>query len=173
MNHRSRASSAFSLVEVVLALGVAAFCLIAVLGMLPVGLKTQQASVNQTKANAIISQIIDDLRADVRLPPGQASKAEGEWVYLHARWAAVAKPDTLYFTNDGYQTGILNQSPAPSEAVFAATVKYLSPPTVTTSMAKITVAWPAASVSINPGTQEVDLSNVTGSIDMFAAVNRQ
>src|SRR5207244_4996941 len=90
----------FSLVEIVLALGVAAFCLIAVMGMLPVGLKTQQASVNQTKANAVISQVIDDLRADVRLPPGQASKAQGVWANLNGHWAAVAKPDTLYFTND-------------------------------------------------------------------------
>ena len=165
-------ASAFSLVEVTLALGVAAFCLIAVMGMLPVGLKTQQASVNQTKANAVISQVIDDLRADVRLPPGQASKAQGVWANLNGHWAAVAKPDTLYFTNDGDQIGNVNQSPAPSNAVFAATIKYLSPPTVTTSIAKITVAWPASSVSINPSTQEVDLSKVAGSIDMFAAVNR-
>ena len=54
MRRSSRTTAGFSLVEVVLALGVAAFCLIAVLGMLPVGLKTQQASVGQTKANAII-----------------------------------------------------------------------------------------------------------------------
>src|SRR5207302_1646544 len=169
----SFARSGFSLIEVVLALGVASFCLIAVLGMLPVGLKTQQGSVNQTKANAIISQIIDDLRADVRLPPGQASKAQGVWANLNGHWALVAKPDTLFFTNDGYQTGtMLNQIPAPSDAVFAATIKYLSPPTVTTSTAKITVAWPASSVSIDPSTQEVDLSKVAGSIDMFAAVNR-
>ena len=161
----------FSLIEVVLALGVASFCLIAVLGMLPVGLKTQQGSVNQTKANAIISQIIDDLRADVRLPPGQASKAQGQWANLHGHWAAVAQPDTLWFTNDGDQTGNLNGS-APPGAVFAATIKYLAPPTVTTSIAKITVAWPAPSVSIDPNTQEVDLTKTAGSIDTFAAVNR-
>src|SRR5438309_8887041 len=167
----SFARSGFSLIEVVLALGVAAFALIAILGMLPVGVKTQQGSVNQTKANAIISQIIDDLRADVRLPPGQASKAEGQWANLHGHWAAVAAPDTLWFTNDGDQTGSVNGS-APAGAVFAATIKYLAPPTVTTSIAKITVAWPAASVSIDPNTQEVDLTKTAGSIDTFAAVNR-
>src|SRR5437588_8911179 len=104
MNHRSQSRSAFSLIEVTLAIGVAAFCLIAVLGMLPVAIKTQQASVQQTKANAIISQIVDDLRADVRLPPGQASKAQGQWSNLHGHWAQLARPDTLYFTNDGDQT---------------------------------------------------------------------
>jgi hypothetical protein len=146
-----------------MALGVAAFCLIAVLGMLPVGIKTQQASVNQTKANAIVSQIVDDLRADVRLPPGQASK---EQFGLKGHWGQVATPDTLYFTNDGKQTpnpGSVNVSPPPTDAVFRATVTYLFPPTATTSIAKITVSWPAA---------QSDLTKVAGSIDMFAAVNR-
>jgi type II secretory pathway pseudopilin PulG len=166
MKQRSRYCSAFSLVEITLALGVAAFCLIAVLGMLPVGLKTQQASSSQTKANAVISQVIDSLRADVRLPPGQASKAEGEWVKLHGHWLAVAVPDNLFFTIDGDQTGAVTQGPppaAPTDAVFRVTVTYLFPPTATTSVAKITVSWPAA---------QSDLTKVAGSIDMFAAVNR-
>jgi uncharacterized protein (TIGR02598 family) len=163
MNRRPPVCGGFSLVEITLALGVAAVCLIAVMGLLPVGLKTQQASVSQTKANAVISQVIDDLRADVRLPPGQASKAQGQWSNLHGHWAAVATPDTLYFTNDGDQTGSVNQSPAPPDAALRATVTYLFPPTATTSIAKITVSWPAA---------QSDLTKVAGSIDMFAAVNR-
>src|SRR5207253_9779792 len=138
MKAHARSAAGFSLVEITLALGVAAFCLIAVFGLMAVGLQTQRAAVQQTKANAIISQIADDLRADVRLPPGQASKAQGQWSNLHGHWAAVATPDALYFTNDGDQTGNLNQSPAPPLAVFAANIKYLSPPTVTTSIAQIT-----------------------------------
>ena len=57
MKRSVRITAAFSLVEIVLALGVAAFALIAVMGMLPVGVKIQQASVNQTKANAVLAQI--------------------------------------------------------------------------------------------------------------------
>ena len=163
MKAHARSAAGFSLVEITLALGVAAFCLIAVLGMLPVALKTQQASVQQTKANAIISQIVDDLRADVRLPPGQASKAQGEWSNLHGRWAQVATPDTLYFTNDGKQTGSVSPGSVPTDAVFKATVTYLSPPTVTTSAAAITVSWPAG---------QNDLNKAAGSIEMFAAINR-
>jgi len=167
MNHFRPNESAFSLVEVTLALGVAAFCLIAVLGMLPVGLKTQQAGVQQTKANAIISQITDFLRADVRLPPGQASKAQGQWVNLHGHWLAVAIPDTLFFTNDGDQTGSVTQGaapPAPAGAVFRATITYLFPPTATTSIAKISVSWPAQP---NPAT-----TVPAGSAEAFVAVNR-
>ena len=165
MKHAVRQDAAFSMVEVVLALGVAAFALIAVMGMLPVGIKIQQASVNQTKANAVMSQCVDFLRADVRLPPGQAKKAEGGWENLNGHWQSVAVPDTLFFTNDGNQNGYGQGSApaAPPDAVFRATITYLFPPTATTSIAKITVSWPAA---------QGDLTKVAGSIDMFAAVNR-
>lgn len=50
-------AAGFSLVEVTLALGVAAICLITLLGLLPAGVKTQQTSIQQTTANQIISQI--------------------------------------------------------------------------------------------------------------------
>ena len=161
MKHAVRHDAAFSMVEIVLALGVAAFALIAVMGMLPVGLKIQQASVNQTKANAVMSQCVDFLRADVRLPPGQAKKAEGGWENLNGHWQSSAVPDTLFFTNDGKQ--IQYGGTAPPDAVFRATITYLFPPTATTSIAKIMVSWPAA---------QTDLTKVAGSIDMFAAVNR-
>jgi hypothetical protein len=44
----------FTLVEVTLALGVAAMCLIPLIGLLPASLKTQQSSIHQTTANQII-----------------------------------------------------------------------------------------------------------------------
>ena len=166
MKRSLRSTAAFSLVEVTLALGVAAFCLAAIAGMIPTGLKMQRTSANQTKANGIMSQCVQFLRADVRLPPGLASKAQGEWVNLHGHWRTVAVPDTIFFTNDGKQTGQVSQGtapPAPADAVFRATLTYLFPPTATTSIAKITISWPAA---------QTDLTKVEGSIDMFSAVNR-
>ena len=162
MNHRSQSRSAFSLIEVTLAIGVAAFCLIAVMGLLPVAIKIQQASVRQTKANAIISQISSDLVADVRLPPGQASKAQGDWANVHGRWAQVATPDVLYFTNDAKQNGY--QGAAPADATFRATITYMLPPTTTTSLANIKVTWPA---SIDPAT-----GAPAGSAETFISVNR-
>jgi type II secretory pathway pseudopilin PulG len=165
MKQSIQKTAAFSLVEVVLAIGVAAFALIAILGMFPVAVKTQQAGVEQTKANAIISYIIDELRADVRLPKGLASQAQGDWSILHGHWAAVAQPDTMFFTNDLQLISVVHGSgpPAPAGAVFRATLYYMKPPTLTTSIAQITVSWPAT---------QSDLTQVAGSIDMFAAVNR-
>jgi uncharacterized protein (TIGR02598 family) len=161
-------TAAFSLVEVTLALGVASFCLIAVLGLLPMGLKTQQASIEQTTANTISSQIVADLSAALRLPPGLQSKQFN----LHGHWAEALTPDILYFAKDGtFIPGSTNQNPPPSTAVFVAVVTYLRPPTETTSLADVTIAWPAAAVRFSADGQP-DFSSVAGKVETFAAINR-
>jgi uncharacterized protein (TIGR02598 family) len=164
-----RETAGFSLVEVVLALGVAAFCLIAVMGMLPAGLNVQQNSIEQTTASRIMNTIFVDLRANVRLPPGQASKSqEGTLgLGLTGHWAQVATPDTLFFDNAGKQLGTAsNQTDpaAPAGAVFRAKITYLFPPNASTSVAKIIVSWPAA-VILTTGTP-------AGSVETYIAINR-
>jgi uncharacterized protein (TIGR02598 family) len=57
------AASAFSLVEVTLALGIAAFCLIAVFGLMPVGVQTNRNATSQTRATNVMAAVIADLRA--------------------------------------------------------------------------------------------------------------
>jgi type II secretory pathway pseudopilin PulG len=168
MKRRWWKTSGFSLVEVTLALGVAAFCLLAVLGLLPTGLKTQQAGIEQTAANTISSQIVADLSAALRLPPGLQSKQFN----LHGHWAEALTPDILYFANDGtFIPGSTNQNPPPPTAVFVAVVTYLRPPTETTSLADVTVVWPAAAVRFNADGQP-NFSNVAGKVETFAAINR-
>jgi len=159
-----RRIAGFSLVEVTLALGVAALCLIVLFGLMAVGLKTQQASMQQTTANDIASMILGDLRADVRLPPGQASKEGTSGFQLHGHWATVGTPDTIYFTNQAKMTGSLNASTAPADAAFRAKITYMAPPTASTSVATVTVSWPAAAdpAAVTPA----------GSVGTFIAVNR-
>src|SRR5213596_11285 len=168
-------SAGFSLVEVTLALGVAAVSLIVVLGLLPASLRTQQSSIQQTTANQIISTIYSDLRADVRLPPGQASKAcpdppdpndPCDWSNLNGHWQNVATPDTMYFTNEAKPTGTVTQpNNVPADAVFRAKITYMTPPTQTTSLATIRVTWPAAADPDNNGVP-------AGSVTALLAVNR-
>src|SRR5213083_3039935 len=123
--------AAFSLVEVTLALGVAAICLLPLMALLPVASKTQQNSIQQTTANQIISQLDAVLHADVSLPPGQANKVCPDppdpnqpcnWGALHGHWLQMAEPDTMYFTNEGKQTGSVgtngNPGDPPADAVF-------------------------------------------------------
>ena len=173
MKERSRSRSAFSLAEVTLALGVAALAFIAVLGMVPVGLKVQQASVQQTTANEIMAAILNDLRADVVLPPGQASKEQDSGFGLHGHWLAVDQPSTLFFTNDGTQVGTATQNtdpPAPTGSpfpVFRAKITYLFPPSATTSVANVTITWPAQVIPSIPST-----GTLAGSVGTYIAVNR-
>jgi uncharacterized protein (TIGR02598 family) len=157
-----RRTAGFSLVEVTLALGVAAFCLIVLVGLLPTGLKTQQASAQQTIANEITSEILGDLRADIRLPPGQASHEGDSGFGLHGHWAQMYAPDTLYFDQQGNWLQ-LNGSP-PAAATFRSKITYLFPPNASTAVANILVSWPA----------QVDPATVTpaGSVQTFIAVNR-
>ncbi len=56
-------NASFSLVEVTLALGIAAFCLIAVFGLMPIGVQTNRNAASQTAATNIISAVVADLRA--------------------------------------------------------------------------------------------------------------
>ena len=155
-------AAAFSLIEVTLALGIAAFSLLTLFALLPVALKTQQASIQQTTANTIASQIIADLSAALRLPPGQQSKQFN----LRGHWAQAQTPDVLYFVKDGtFVPGSTNQTNAPATAVFRAIVTYLQPPTETTSLADITVSWPAQVDPLAGGVPN-------GKVETFAAINR-
>jgi uncharacterized protein (TIGR02598 family) len=65
-----RFTAAFALVEITLALGVAAFCLIAVLGLVPVGVQTNRNATSQTAAINILSSVVSDIRSS---KPGQSS----------------------------------------------------------------------------------------------------
>jgi uncharacterized protein (TIGR02598 family) len=72
MKKRSTAA-AFSLVELTLALGVAAFCLVAVFGLVPVGVQTNRNATSQTAATNILSSVVSDIRGS---PPSQSNTAK-------------------------------------------------------------------------------------------------
>lgn len=156
-----RLTGGFSLVEVTLALGVAAFCVVAVLGILPVGFKTQQTSIQQTIANSITTQIVGDLRAAFRKPGNSSSGQFGiELKKLPPGQAAKYTPDPLYFALDGTQQN------GSGGAVFKATITYFSTasiPDATLTLANITVSWPAV---------QSDLAKVAGSVETVAVIDR-
>lgn len=53
----------FTLVEVVLAIGVATFCLIAILGLLPAGIQVARDSRDSLTASQLLHQALADIRA--------------------------------------------------------------------------------------------------------------
>ncbi len=59
----SHSRQGFSLVEVTLALGIAGFSLLAIFGLLPVGITSHRNALEQTAAAGIATGIFADLRA--------------------------------------------------------------------------------------------------------------
>jgi len=141
--------AAFSLVEVTLALGIAAFCLIAVVGLVPVGVQTNRNATSQTAATNILSSVVSDLRASV---PGQGLSAK----YRISRAKATAT--TLYFDGQGQAT---TSRGANSRYRLYVQIDQINPGGVVyPAYAYLRVTWPAlANPSITP----------SGSVETVAA----
>ncbi len=161
-----RQTAAFSLVKVTLT--VAAFCLIALLDLVLARSNSQPASIQEITANEILAEIDVHLRADVPLPPGQASKEQISGFGLHGHCARPGAADTLFFSSDaeligGHYSGTTDP-PAPPRATFRAKITYLPPPYTSTTAANVLVSWPAQVV---PKTGTPD-----GTVETFIAVAR-
>ena len=155
-------NTACSLVELTLALGVAAFCLLAVFGLMPVGVQTNRNATSQTAAANIMAAVIADLRGTARCvgtsTQFQITLGTGPGCPTNVSPSAA----TLYFdgtgqfatslgTNSRYQLNVTwnvgNATGACSSSLPCADLK---------------VTWPAAPIPANAG----------GSAEMFAAFNR-
>ena len=141
-------SRAFSLVEIALALGVASFCLLAVFSLLPVGLQTNKAAVDQTAAIGILSSVSGDLRAT---PPGGTPSAQYQ--------VQIGTAKTLYIAEDGTWATTLQ----PQSRYF---LSVTFPPNSTGGRAAtfvtLRLSWPAAA----------SITNATGSVTSFLALDR-
>src|SRR5438876_11030286 len=85
--------SAFSLIELTLALGVAACCLMAVFGLMPVGVQTNRNATSQTLATDILAAVDADLRA--------TPKAAGTWTGTSSAFRIpIGTSKTLYFDSE-------------------------------------------------------------------------
>jgi uncharacterized protein (TIGR02598 family) len=147
MKQRVWRRDAFSLVEVTLALGVAAFCLIAVFGLLPVGVQTNQRATSQTAAASIMANVIADLRTTPK-PPVINTSVQYQITLGTAK--------TLYFDEEG------RFATAPdTNSRYRLTVTFPTGPTGL-AYADVKVTWPAAA----------DPANASGSTEMFAAFDR-
>jgi uncharacterized protein (TIGR02598 family) len=135
--------SAFSLVEVTLAIGIAAFCLIAVFGLMPVGVQTNRNATSQTAATNIITSVIADMRATTSSTSAQYGITFG-----------TAK--TLYFDGAGQFTTSLG-----ANSRYRVSITFPSSPSGL-SYANVNITWPAAATP----------ANASGSVEMFAAFDR-
>ncbi len=160
------ATPAFSLVEVVLALGVTSFCLMALFGLLSVGLNNNRGTIEQAGATAILSAAMSDLYATPpTVPPGASTNSVQFGIKIPANpVTAVASSSvtTLYFSASGLTT---NSTAA--QSAYRLTVTPLVPtsptsPTRVASFFDLLVSWPAAA----------SISNAAGSAETFVSLNR-
>jgi len=135
---RSRLSQfGFSLIEVTIALSVAAFCLLAILGLLQTGVTTQRATTEQTAATSIATMIFSDLSA--------AAGTNATPRFQINLTPSAASPQTLFFSEGGKPTGLVG-APATSASRYRASLDVRAPASASVKSAtgvRILITWPA------------------------------
>jgi hypothetical protein len=171
-------------VEVTLALGVAAFCLIAVFGLMPVGVQTNRNATSETFATRVLAAVIGDMRNTPKAYNASITYYVGDTVMLNgicymaiATTAGNAPPNSTYWSTGSQcpKFGITLGTPATlyfdGEGRFSTSLQVdsryrvsitfpLSPTGL--SYADVRVTWPAAATS----------ANASGSVETFAAFDR-
>lgn len=147
MKQHPRYLSGFSLVEVAISIGIASFCLVSILGLIPAGLNVAANASSQTGAVNVLQAVASDLR-DVPLTGGTCSP-----------YFKFSIPDTAgktIFVDEGnhYDTNIQNV-PA---ARYRVEVKTIYQPTGSNRSAtteQVVISWPPrASISAAVGITE-------------------
>ena len=139
-------AAAFSLVEVTLALGIAGFCLIAVFGLMPVGVQTNRNATSQTAATNLMAAVVSDLRAT----PTTTNTSSQFGITFGTN-------KTLYFDGTGQFTTSLS-----TNSRYQLNVTWLTSGWSALRYADVKVTWPAAATA----------ANASGSTEMFAAFDR-
>ena len=167
-------SGGFSLVEVTLALGVAAFCLITLFGLLPVGVTSNQMAFGRTAAASVAANIVADLRATpvvaVATPspgygiPVPASATETHTIFLHSDGTAAVASGSA-------PTGAVDMNAQPAyNPQYRVTMAFVPPAAGqrNATSVRVLVTWPAMA---DP-TAATTPSNFSGSLETIIALDR-
>ena len=152
-------TSAFSLVEVVVAIGIFSFCLLTLAALIPVGLTDNRSSHDRTVAADLCSSIESDLRAT---PVGSTTSP----LFSIALPTGTTTTTTTLF--DSYSAGtvtFVTGTTAPATSQFRFTITLT--PAATTSpndpiLATILATWPAPAST----------ANAIGKVSVCVAINR-
>ena len=155
------ADPGFSLIEVTIALSVAGFCLLAILGLLQTGVTSQRATTDQTAATGIISMIFADLLSSAGTNPTPRFQIN--------LTNSGASPQTVFFSDGGKPTGAVG-SPATGDSRFRASLDVIPPAAGTRAATgvRILITWPAAADS--SATQWP--TKFAGSVETWTALDR-
>jgi uncharacterized protein (TIGR02598 family) len=138
----------FSLVEVVLALGVVSFAIVAMLGVISTGLQTSHLAQDETRAAQIAQSIFASLasQAQTQFNNAQLQLSDNSTMSFDLSSSAAAAK-TLYADNGGTLV------PNASGAVYAITVRTNGSSTgfdaTYANQVTLSVAWPASAAAAN------------------------
>jgi hypothetical protein len=168
-----RSVAAFSLVEVTLALSVAVFCLMAVFGLMPVGVQTNRNATSQTIATNIAALAIADLHAaktaspmlgiTIPVDPTSSPQFVPPNVVPCSSGNTSITSQVRYFDSQAQAASSIN-----SNSLYRLIVTFVKNTTATATTGatyvNVKVTWPAA----------IDPCAITpsGSVEVFAALDR-
>ncbi len=128
----------FSLVELTVALAVASFCIFVIFALLPIGIATNQNSIDQTTAANLTSSIVADLRGVPNTGKANNSPRYGVAIPIPG---GGSQSTSILLTPDGSTNSLTNPG---APATFRATIT-VNPPSTgrVASTARIWITWPA------------------------------
>ena len=150
-----RLSRAFSLIEVTIALSVAGFCLLAILGLLQTGVTTQRATTEQTAATGIATMIFADLVSAAGTNPSPR---------FQINLTNATSPQTVFISENGATNG----SAANARYRASLEVRPSSPGTKSPTSVRILITWPAVADPL-PGQWPTKYS---GAVETWTALDR-
>ena len=171
--YRNTALDGFSLVEITLALGLIAFCVITLVGLLPTGLNAQQQAQDEARAAVALNQISSAVRATRSLGviAGNSNYAFPE--YLSDSPTAPTNPTKYYVSQSkwNFSFGLLddgtikktdNTTDTPRQTLYFE----VQPPATESAPVRVyaAVAWPYKPTD-NTATSPADLKGRQGYVD--------
>jgi uncharacterized protein (TIGR02598 family) len=126
-------TEAFSLIEVVLALGVVSFAIVGIMGLFPVAMRAGLESQRETRATHIARQIYADIKAGPPTNTFLATNATPAFRTINLA-NPVPPTNTVYYNNQGEPVGI--SETADSEFVVDVII---DPNTPTNGLARVQV----------------------------------
>jgi uncharacterized protein (TIGR02598 family) len=151
----------FSLVEVALALGVAAISMIAIFGLLVTGSQTNHTAIEQTASSDILTAVAADLRATPKTTPlGGATTSPQFSIAVPSNPVGATTSSTLYFNAQGQSSTSLN---AGSRYRLVITFVPNGAGSRTATFVDLRMTWPAAATPTNAN---------TGAAETFIALDR-
>ncbi len=141
--------SGFSLTEVVIAIGILSFCLIAIVGLMPAGLKVTEQGVEEGRAMQTLAALSTSLRSATS-SDGTNFTAARPFTNLSWRVGGSRENTTFFFTEDAVVSSSSSDS---RQLVFISLV----PPSngLATGTAYAGVAWPGAGAKVSGWTAPV------------------